>query len=66
MSECLRELTYRCRDDCRIEGCPSHKATLIFQSSTNIYNFKLDSKEFILGENELQAMIDLIKLLNNP
>lgn len=64
MTNVIREIIYRCRDDCRMEGCPSHKGTLQFQSVSNAYKFNMDGKEYFFEEGELQAMIDLIKDLN--
>ncbi|GAG06158.1 unnamed protein product, partial [marine sediment metagenome] len=42
MANCYRELTYHCYDDCLQSGCPSHKATLEFQSCSNAYHFNIN------------------------
>jgi len=63
MANCKREITYRCLDDCEMSGCPTHKGTLNFQSVSNSYHFTMNSRELYFEEGELQAMIDLLKLL---
>jgi len=64
MANVKREITYRCRDDCRMEGCPSHEGTLEFQSTSNHYHFIMNGKDKYFEQNELQAIIDLIDSLN--
>ena len=59
-----RELKYRCYDDCMQSGCPSHVATLEFNSIVNTYEFKIGDKKYFLCEHDIKAMIDLIKSLN--
>lgn len=63
MATVKKEITYRCYDDCKMSGCPSHKGILKFQSVSNAYNFNMNGKEYFFEEGELQAMIDLIKSL---
>ena len=64
MSKIKREINYHCRDDCRIEGCPSHLMSLEFNSVTNYYKFSWGKREFYSEEWELKAMIELIKKLD--
>ena len=64
MVNCKREITYRCNNDCRIAGCPSHKGILEFQSCSNAYHFNMNGRDLFFEEGELQAMIDLIRSLN--
>lgn len=64
MSECKRELTYTCWNDCLQGGCPGHKATVNFRSGINTYEFDINSKKIYLEPSEMQAIIDLIKALN--
>ena len=64
MANCKREIKYWCIDDCKMDGCPSHKGVLEFQSTSNYYSFNMNGKEYNFEEGELQAIIDLIKSLN--
>ena len=64
MANCYRELTYHCYNDCKMSGCPSHKATLKFQSCSNAYHFNLNGEDYYFEQGKLQALIDLIKALN--
>lgn len=65
MANCIREKEYRCYDDCKMEGCPSHKATLTFQSVSNHYTFD-DGRGTVhyFNQGALQAFIDLLKELD--
>lgn len=63
MSKVIRKTNYRCRDDCRQEWCPSHNLHLEFDSITNTYTFE-SSERTTYDEEELKAMIDLIKNLD--
>jgi hypothetical protein len=47
-----------------MSGCPSHKATLEFQSCSNAYHFNINGKDLYFEQGALQALIDLIKALN--
>jgi|LSQX01.3.fsa_nt_gb hypothetical protein len=65
MATITREKQYHCFNDCRQEGCPTHKAVLTFQSTSNAYTFdngKGDVRYF--EEGELQTFIDLLKDLD--
>jgi len=64
LANCYRELTYRCYNDCEMNGCPGHKATLEFQSCSNAYHFNINGKDLYFEQGALQALIDLIKALN--
>ena len=64
MANCVREIKYRCQDDCKISGCPGHDGKLEFQSVSEHYHFTMNGKEMHFEAGELQAMIDLIRLLN--
>jgi len=65
MATIVSKLEYKCSDDCLQKGCPSHNATLTYQSCSDAYTFdngKGDIKEFERGE--LEAFIQLIKGLD--
>lgn len=65
MANCERTKQYRCNDDCLMDGCPKHTATLNFQSVSNHYTFNDgQGKTHSFNEGELQAFIDLLKELN--
>ena len=40
-----RQITYRCYDDCKQSGCPTHEATLEVQTTSQAYTFNLDGRE---------------------
>ena len=47
MSTRKREIKYRCDDDCRMEGCPSHKLVGTLQDTSDVViieNEKEDGK----------------------
>ena len=64
MTTIRRELTYRCYDDCRPQGCPTHVATLEIQTTSQAYTFNLDGRELYFERGELEAMIELIVITN--
>lgn len=58
-------IVYSCSDDCVPSGCPEHFGKLVFQSTSDAYEFhngKGETKYF--ERNELEAFILLIKKLN--
>ncbi len=59
-----RQLTYRCYDDCKQSGCPTHEATLEIETVTQSYTFNLDGREIFFDRGELEAMIELIEKIN--
>jgi len=63
MAKCEAKITYRCNDDCVMEGCPMHEGKLTFDSVTNYYFFNLGGKEMAFESGEMQALIDLLKQL---
>ena len=59
MATIKKGITYRCNDDCRMEGCPSHKATLEFQSVSDCYHFNINGQEIYLERGAMEAFVDL-------
>lgn len=55
-----RQLTYRCYDDCKQSGCPTHEATLEVQTTSQAYTFNLDGRELFFDRGELEVMLKLI------
>jgi len=64
MANVIRELAYRCSDDCEASGCPSHIGRLEYQSCADAYTFTMNGKLMHLERGELDAMIRLLKSLN--
>lgn len=58
-----RHLSYRCYDDCRPQGCPTHVATLEVQTTSQAYTFNLDGRELYFERGELEALLDLIVII---
>lgn len=57
MSTLRNEIEYRCFNDCRQEGCPSHKMTLAIQNTSEIMIVEIDGKPWIFAEpNEWEAL----------
>ena len=59
-----RQITYRCYDDCKPQGCPTHEATLEVQTTSQAYTFNLDGRELFFERGELEVMIELIEKIN--
>lgn len=56
------EREYRCDNDCKMEGCPGHTASLEFISSANIYIFNDGQGRQISFDISLaSAMIDMFR-----
>ena len=64
MTTIKREITYRCYDDCKPQGCPTHVATLEVQTTSQAYTFNLDGRELYFERGELEVMLDLIALVD--
>lgn len=65
MSKTKLEHRYRCWNDCKMEGCPSHVATLEFQSVTDALHFT-DGKgaEIYMQTPELEALLLMLNTLS--
>lgn len=64
MSTTKQEFRYRCWNDCYMEGCPSHVATLDYQSVSDALHFD-DGKgnEIFMQTPELGALLRMINEL---
>jgi hypothetical protein len=64
MSRTHIERKYRCWNDCIMQGCPGHKATIDYQSVSNAISFN-DGKgqELSIQTPELEAFISMINEL---
>jgi hypothetical protein len=65
MSTSELKRTYRCWNDCRMEGCPSHEATLTFQSVSDALTFDDGrGQKFHIQTPELEAFLDMLQELS--
>lgn len=64
MANCVREIDYRCSDDCRMEGCPGHKGILNYQSVADAYSFSMNGRILHFERGELEAMVSLLGSLS--
>lgn len=64
MANCVREIEYKCSDDCEMAGCPGHKAVLNYQSVSDAYHFQNRGKDYYFERKELETFIQLLKDLN--
>lgn len=55
------ETTYRCSDDCRMEGCPGHSGRLYHQSTADAYTFDMDGRILHFERGELEAMVGMLR-----
>ena len=67
MSTSILTKKYNCSDDCKYGGCPSHEATLEYQSTSDAYKFDNgkgyeDSVKYF-ERGELDSLIYLLKEL---
>ena len=66
MSTVIIKEKYRCRDDCKMSGCPSHEMELTFETVTNSYTFKTQDKTTFIEEGELSGMLKACLLYTSP
>lgn len=64
MANIVREIRYRCSDDCVMSGCPGHIGRLFYQSVADTYRFDMNGREISFERGELDAVIVLLKSLN--
>jgi hypothetical protein len=64
MANITRTITYRCSDDCIQSGCPTHIATLQYQSTVDHYTFDLNGQVIALERGKMDALITLLKSLD--
>ena len=48
MGNITRSHQYRCSEDCRMEGCPSHKMEINIQTTSDIMRVEIDGKDWFL------------------
>jgi len=58
-----RRIKYRCSDDCAQGGCPRHEGRLIYQSTSDAYQFDMNGRTLYFERGELDAMIELLRSL---
>lgn len=64
MANIIREISYRCSDDCVMSGCPGHLGILRWQSVSDAYSFSMNGRILHFERGELEAMIALLRELN--
>lgn len=61
---CGCEYTYHHSDDCRIQGCPSHKARLSYYSVTDTFHLDFgDGQKLSLDSTQMDIINDWIQRL---
>lgn len=63
MATIERRIKYRCSDDCAQGGCPWHEGRLIYQSTSDAYQFDMNGRTLYFERGELDAMIELLRSL---
>ena len=63
MATIERRIKYRCSDDCTQGGCPWHEGRLIYQSTSDAYQFDMNGRTLYFERGELDAMIELLRSL---
>lgn len=53
-------IEYRCSNDCRMEGCPGHTATLTYQSTSDAYMLDINGQELALEPGGMKALLQLV------
>lgn len=62
MSTWNLETTYRCSDDCKQSGCPSHKLKLSYNNTSESFSLLADGKYVFGGDiNLLESFLELLK-----
>jgi len=64
MATVIREVKYRCADDCVMSGCPGHIGRLEYQTVSDAYTFIMNDRELSFERGELDAMLELIRSLD--
>lgn len=64
MATVIREVRYRCSNDCQPWGCPGHVAELCYQSTADHYSFALPDRQIAFERGELEAVLKLLSSLN--
>jgi len=65
MATVVLKKVYRCFDDCKQSGCPTHEAVLEFNTVTNSYKYMNGSgTTYRFEQGELEAFVTLLKELH--
>lgn len=65
MATVVLKNVYRCFDDCKQEGCPTHESTLEFNTVTNSYKFMNGvGTTYHFEQGELESFVKLLKELH--
>ncbi len=61
MATIKREIEFRCDNDCKQSGCPSHKGVFTFQTTATVFCWSVDGKETWFDYNQLEAFTNILK-----
>jgi hypothetical protein len=63
MATIEREWNYKCDDDCEQSGCPGHKASFLFQTTSGVFCYKSteDDEGTWFDGNELTAFLKVLE-----
>ena len=62
MGNIKHKSTFRCSDDCRMEGCPSHELKISIQTCSDIMDVEIDGKRWFNSEvGQWRALIKALK-----
>ncbi len=56
--------TYRCWNDCRQEGCPSHDITVLLQTTSDILIIDFNDKHISFDPSEWKALKKILQAWN--
>ena len=55
------ERTYRCFEDCRMEGCPSHKMEVFIQTTADVMEVKKDGEAWFFSDpTEWKTLLEML------
>jgi len=63
MSKWSRQKTYRCFNDCQMEGCPSHVMTVTYHGVSDTFEIKIDGKDYLAVD---PTVMETLKELTGP
>ncbi len=66
MSTRARKISYRCDNDCRMEGCPGHVLTGTLQDTSDVVIIEDEKGTYVFSGdiNRTNALIDILSSLD--
>jgi len=65
MATARRELTYRCSDDCKQSGCPTHNGVVEHNTISDTFTFNMNGRVLCFERGEMDAMVALYGMVEN-